>query len=193
MSSAGRNSISRCFQHGLQDGYLSLKPHVKGGLFPLRNMTFWEQDQELLPPPVPPASLFKSRSQGGFPTVPLFVPVGRLGRQLVQVQQRPSRPLGQPVPAECAGTGPGSAGRRDGGGCPRPRRPHWDNILCGAAFPLLSAGPACETLTDCTSSAPQARPTDRPTQSMLWAGHRLARPHIPELYYTSGTSIWLAL
>ena len=35
MSSAGRNSISSCFQHGLQDGYLSLKPHVKGGLFPL--------------------------------------------------------------------------------------------------------------------------------------------------------------
>ena len=35
MSSAGRNSISSCFQHGLQDGYLSLKPDVKGGLFPL--------------------------------------------------------------------------------------------------------------------------------------------------------------
>ena len=35
MSSAGRISISSCFQHGLQDGYLSLKPHVKGGLFPL--------------------------------------------------------------------------------------------------------------------------------------------------------------
>ena len=35
MGSAGRNSISSCFQHGLQDGYLSLKPHVKGGLFPL--------------------------------------------------------------------------------------------------------------------------------------------------------------
>ena len=35
MSSAGRNSISGCFQYGLQDGYLSLKPHVKGGLFPL--------------------------------------------------------------------------------------------------------------------------------------------------------------
>ena len=34
-SSAGRISISSCFQHGLQDGYLSLKPHVKGGLFPL--------------------------------------------------------------------------------------------------------------------------------------------------------------
>ena len=37
MSSAGRNSISSCFQHGLQDGYLSLKPHVKGGLFPISN------------------------------------------------------------------------------------------------------------------------------------------------------------
>ena len=35
MSSAGRISISSCFQHGLQDGYLGLKPHVKGGLFPL--------------------------------------------------------------------------------------------------------------------------------------------------------------
>ena len=35
MSSAGRVSISSCFQHGLQHGYLSLKPHVKGGLFPL--------------------------------------------------------------------------------------------------------------------------------------------------------------
>ena len=35
MSSTGRISISSCFQHGLQDGYLSLKPHVKGGLFPL--------------------------------------------------------------------------------------------------------------------------------------------------------------
>ena len=28
MSSAGRISILSCFQHGLQDGYLSLKPHV---------------------------------------------------------------------------------------------------------------------------------------------------------------------
>ena len=37
MSSAGRISISTCFQHGLQDGYLSLKPHVKGGLFPLKH------------------------------------------------------------------------------------------------------------------------------------------------------------
>ena len=35
MSSAGRISISSCFQHGLQDGYLSYQPHVKGGLFPL--------------------------------------------------------------------------------------------------------------------------------------------------------------
>ena len=33
MSSAGRISISSCFQHGLQDSYL--KPHVKSGLFPL--------------------------------------------------------------------------------------------------------------------------------------------------------------
>ena len=39
MSSAGWNSISSCFQHGLQDGYLSLKPHVKGGLFPLSRYT----------------------------------------------------------------------------------------------------------------------------------------------------------
>ena len=38
MSSAGRNSISSCFQHGLQDGYLSLKHHIKGGLFPLNNV-----------------------------------------------------------------------------------------------------------------------------------------------------------
>ena len=38
MSSAERNSISSCFQHDLQDGYLSLKPHVKGGLFPLMPM-----------------------------------------------------------------------------------------------------------------------------------------------------------
>ena len=29
------DSISSIFQHGLQDGYLSLNPHVKGGLFPL--------------------------------------------------------------------------------------------------------------------------------------------------------------
>ena len=35
MNSAGRSSISSIFQHGLQDGYLSLNPHVKGGLFPL--------------------------------------------------------------------------------------------------------------------------------------------------------------
>ena len=35
MSSAGRISISSCFQHGLQDCYLSLNPYVKGGLFPL--------------------------------------------------------------------------------------------------------------------------------------------------------------
>ena len=32
MSSAGRISISSGFQHGLQDGYLSFNPHVKGGL-----------------------------------------------------------------------------------------------------------------------------------------------------------------
>ena len=25
----------KVFQHGLQDGYLGLNPHVKGGLFPL--------------------------------------------------------------------------------------------------------------------------------------------------------------
>ena len=35
MSSAWWNSISSCFQRGLQNGYLSLKRHVKGGLFPL--------------------------------------------------------------------------------------------------------------------------------------------------------------
>ena len=35
MNSAGRGNISSIFQHGLQDGYLSLNPHVKGGLFPL--------------------------------------------------------------------------------------------------------------------------------------------------------------
>ena len=35
MNSAGRSNISSIFQHGLQDGYLSLNPHVKGGLFPL--------------------------------------------------------------------------------------------------------------------------------------------------------------
>ena len=39
MNSAGRSNISSIFQHGLQDGYLSLNPHVKGGLFPLRCMT----------------------------------------------------------------------------------------------------------------------------------------------------------
>ena len=36
MNSAGRSNISSIFQHGLQDGYLSLNPNVKGGLFPLR-------------------------------------------------------------------------------------------------------------------------------------------------------------
>ena len=35
VNSAGRSNISSIFQHGLQDGYLSLNPHVKGGLFPL--------------------------------------------------------------------------------------------------------------------------------------------------------------
>ena len=35
MKSAGRSNISSIFQHGLQDGYVSLNPHVKGGLFPL--------------------------------------------------------------------------------------------------------------------------------------------------------------
>ena len=30
MSSAGWISIFNVFQHGLQDGYLSLNPHVKG-------------------------------------------------------------------------------------------------------------------------------------------------------------------
>ena len=39
MNSAGRSNISSIFQHGLQDGYLSLNPHVKGGLFPLSQ---WE-------------------------------------------------------------------------------------------------------------------------------------------------------
>ena len=34
MSSAGWIAFSK-FQHGLQDGYLSLNPHVKGRLFPL--------------------------------------------------------------------------------------------------------------------------------------------------------------
>ena len=33
VNSAGRSNISSIFQHGLQDGYLSLNPHVKGGLF----------------------------------------------------------------------------------------------------------------------------------------------------------------
>ena len=37
MNSAGRSNISSIFQHGLQDGYLSLNPHVKGGLFPLNS------------------------------------------------------------------------------------------------------------------------------------------------------------
>ena len=35
MNSAGHSNNSSIFQHGLQDGYLSLNPHVKGGLFPL--------------------------------------------------------------------------------------------------------------------------------------------------------------
>ena len=35
MNSAGRSNISSIFQHGVQDDYLSLNPHVKGGLFPL--------------------------------------------------------------------------------------------------------------------------------------------------------------
>ena len=35
MNSAGRSNISSIFEHGLQDGYLSLNPHVKSGLFPL--------------------------------------------------------------------------------------------------------------------------------------------------------------
>ena len=35
VNSAGRSNIWSIFQHGLQDGYLSLNPHVKGGLFPL--------------------------------------------------------------------------------------------------------------------------------------------------------------
>ena len=39
MGSAERISISSFFQHGLQDGYLSLNPHVKGGLFPLKGLS----------------------------------------------------------------------------------------------------------------------------------------------------------
>ena len=39
MNSAGRSNISSIFQHGLQDSYLSLNPHVKGGLFPLKEIT----------------------------------------------------------------------------------------------------------------------------------------------------------
>ena len=35
VNSVGRSNISSIFQHGLQDGYLSLNPHVKGGLIPL--------------------------------------------------------------------------------------------------------------------------------------------------------------
>ena len=40
MNSAGWSNISSIFQHGLQDGYLSLNPHVKGGLFPLKVASF---------------------------------------------------------------------------------------------------------------------------------------------------------
>ena len=32
----GQSNISSIFQHGLQDAYLSLNPHVEGGLFPIR-------------------------------------------------------------------------------------------------------------------------------------------------------------
>ena len=39
MNSAGWSNISSIFQHGLQDGYLSLNPHVIGGLFPLKEIT----------------------------------------------------------------------------------------------------------------------------------------------------------
>ena len=45
VNSAGRSNISSIFQHGLQDGYLSLNPHVKGGLFPL---TSWNHDDVTL-------------------------------------------------------------------------------------------------------------------------------------------------
>ena len=38
MNSAGQSNISSIFQHGLQDGYLSLNSHVKGGLFPLSDV-----------------------------------------------------------------------------------------------------------------------------------------------------------
>ena len=38
MNSAGRSNILSIFQHGLQDGYVSLNSHVKGGLFPLKTM-----------------------------------------------------------------------------------------------------------------------------------------------------------
>ena len=34
MNPAGWSNISSIFQHDPQDGYLSLNPHVKGGLFP---------------------------------------------------------------------------------------------------------------------------------------------------------------
>ena len=40
VNSAGRTNVSSIFQHGLQDGYLSLYPHVKGGLFPLSHLTY---------------------------------------------------------------------------------------------------------------------------------------------------------
>ena len=34
----GRKEVDReVFGHGLQDGYLSFNPHVKGGPFPLRD------------------------------------------------------------------------------------------------------------------------------------------------------------
>ena len=68
MNSTGRSNISSIFQHGLQDGYLSLNPHVKGGLFPLTRVLksrdaepwhFW-----LAPAPAPapaPGKMYRLR------------------------------------------------------------------------------------------------------------------------------------
>ena len=55
MNSAGRSSISSTFQHGLPDGYLSLNPRVKGGLFPLTQV-----------PPALEASSRRYRLAGSF-------------------------------------------------------------------------------------------------------------------------------
>ena len=83
----------------------------------------WNRIKSFYPRQCRPASLFKFRSQGGFPTVPLFVPVGALGppsSASPAATLTPARPTGPSRVCRDRSRISRSAGWR---GFPRPRRP----------------------------------------------------------------------